>query len=1098
MAIITVNPGENINTKAATALPGDIIEIAPGTYTVQQVYISPKSGCVSGTAQNPIIIRAQNSSNKPIISSTNKHPSTLGNTQFIIEDVSHWRVQNIKIENFKDPGFLIFSEEVTVTDVIAEGLELRNQSFDYNNMSSHTGVGVHSMGVFTRPASLTARVENCTIRNCYLYNMNSGDAEHYNEIFTIGGRTFNILIEGNTIENSGIGIAFNNLGWGTWTVCTTNPNCYWKIAQPTGTIFRRNKVINLKTSNYANCAFYNDRALSGTWEENYVIGARTLVAINYELGYVNDAPAPTGPFIVRNNVGILGLTSGSYGSGGVVGLISGSNTSYLPRITNIEMHNNVIIVRNPNLYARMTKFNRAIVVNFHNNIFFEESSTPSGTDFITYGTVDDYGNPYASGEQPNDAQWSISCNGYYSNVVDINYARGFSWPSTGTKIGLIAWKTTGKDANSIKISPNFVNINSTNVEDFMITNDPGLPCGRLGINIGEVVGTVSANFSTSINNLTVSFIDTSGSTNPITSWNWNFGDGNTSTEQNPTHVYETDGIYTVTLTVSNDDATDTETKNIELEIIILTTDPCDNNMLTNGDFSTNDFTGWSIYSDTIGGTTNPCLNNLLTNGDFSTNNFSGWAWIADGLSSASAATGSAVVNVSSPGVSTQLMQNGLSVTSGQQYTIRFSANTTSGNNSMYVVLIQDANPYADLGSGYALINLTSTVQTFNVTFTANANEANARLQFYFASSNTGTIVIDNVCFGTTSSLEGDTFEIVDGHAEVTLTGNASNAQLYQNNLQFVQGQLYGVSFDYRGTVGETAYTQIHLDDSPWTNLGFNESLDLTAETQTFNGTFVSTISTLDGRFRFGLEGITGTFIVDNICVGPVIEPDIVAGFTFNPISAEEDTLVTFTDTSTALNIIDTWHWDFGDSENSSLQNPTHIYNNPGTYNISLTVSNADGEDTYTTSILITESLIVIPLPNVSNKYSLNNIGTVTLINMQPSWFDLFVGDTNLGGIAFVNFNIFSGLGIAIEPITNNILYFDIDTGSYCLESITGTLLDNGVDSRLSKYGLSFPISLESGLLSRGEQYWDWYQAENGLSNEFPSLLINQINKKGTL
>ncbi len=34
-------------------------------------------------------------------------------------------------------------------------------------------------------------------------------------------------------------------------------------------------------------------------------------------------------------------------------------------------------------------------------------------------------------------------------------------------------------------------------------------------------------------------------------WNWDFGDGTFSTEQNPIHIYEEEGIYTVTLSVSN-------------------------------------------------------------------------------------------------------------------------------------------------------------------------------------------------------------------------------------------------------------------------------------------------------------------------------------------------------------------------------------------------------------------------------------------------------------------------------------------------------------------------------------------------------------------
>jgi PKD repeat protein len=47
----------------------------------------------------------------------------------------------------------------------------------------------------------------------------------------------------------------------------------------------------------------------------------------------------------------------------------------------------------------------------------------------------------------------------------------------------------------------------------------------------------------------VSFVD--DSTGSPTSWSWNFGDGNTSTEKNPTHVYGKQGGYTVTLTVEN-------------------------------------------------------------------------------------------------------------------------------------------------------------------------------------------------------------------------------------------------------------------------------------------------------------------------------------------------------------------------------------------------------------------------------------------------------------------------------------------------------------------------------------------------------------------
>ncbi|RMH03005.1 MAG: PKD domain-containing protein, partial [Planctomycetota bacterium] len=50
------------------------------------------------------------------------------------------------------------------------------------------------------------------------------------------------------------------------------------------------------------------------------------------------------------------------------------------------------------------------------------------------------------------------------------------------------------------------------------------------------------------------------STGSPTSWNWDFGDGNTATAQNPSHTYAQPGLYTVTLTVGNAAGTDTRVR----------------------------------------------------------------------------------------------------------------------------------------------------------------------------------------------------------------------------------------------------------------------------------------------------------------------------------------------------------------------------------------------------------------------------------------------------------------------------------------------------------------------------------------------------------
>lgn len=50
--------------------------------------------------------------------------------------------------------------------------------------------------------------------------------------------------------------------------------------------------------------------------------------------------------------------------------------------------------------------------------------------------------------------------------------------------------------------------------------------------------------------LIVFFTDLSGQN--MTSWSWDFGDGNSSSEQNPVHIYRHPGNYTVNLTVGSD------------------------------------------------------------------------------------------------------------------------------------------------------------------------------------------------------------------------------------------------------------------------------------------------------------------------------------------------------------------------------------------------------------------------------------------------------------------------------------------------------------------------------------------------------------------
>jgi PKD repeat protein len=68
-----------------------------------------------------------------------------------------------------------------------------------------------------------------------------------------------------------------------------------------------------------------------------------------------------------------------------------------------------------------------------------------------------------------------------------------------------------------------------------------------------------------------------------------------------------------------------------------------------------------------------------------------------------------------------------------------------------------------------------------------------------------------------------------------------------------------------------------------------------------------------------------------------------ADFTFSPAAPVAGHAVSFTDASTGY--VDSWSWSFGDGSVSTLQSPSHSYALPGTYSVSLTVSNPSGAST---------------------------------------------------------------------------------------------------------------------------------------------------------
>jgi len=132
----------------------------------------------------------------------------------------------------------------------------------------------------------------------------------------------------------------------------------------------------------------------------------------------------------------------------------------------------------------------------------------------------------------------------------------------------------------------------------------------------------SASPTTGMAPLTVAFSDQS--TGVISTWSWVFGDGGTSTEQNPSHTYA-EGTYTVELTVTGPDGSDTNTKvdYIAVGPLAGTSDVLE--------FFNGDQIGWARANVSIDGSGNIFINNYTDSDDNILSDFDiQTKWVVDG------------------------------------------------------------------------------------------------------------------------------------------------------------------------------------------------------------------------------------------------------------------------------------------------------------------------------------------------------------------------------------------------------------------------------------------------------------------------------------
>ena len=147
-------------------------------------------------------------------------------------------------------------------------------------------------------------------------------------------------------------------------------------------------------------------------------------------------------------------------------------------------------------------------------------------------------------------------------------------------------------------------------------------------------------------------------------------------------------------------------------------------------------------------------------------------------------------------------------------------------------------------------------------------------------------------------------------------------------------QFSDLSEIYSGVEGSENITARYWDFGD----GTHSSLQNPAHTYLVPGNYTVSLVVTD------TSGAEATEIKTNfIVVG--VEPNVQAEFSAHGRIGYGRTGVNFIDQS--LGNITSWNWDFGDGNYSNKKNPTHVYTTPGTYEVSLTVSGSDGNDTET-------------------------------------------------------------------------------------------------------------------------------------------------------
>ncbi len=388
----------------------------------------------------------------------------------------------------------------------------------------------------------------------------------------------------------------------------------------------------------------------------------------------------------------------------------------------------------------------------------------------------------------------------------------------------------------------------------------------------------------------VSFTNTSSGTGTL-SYMWQFGDGATSTAQNPVHNYLNGGSYTPTIIVKNSfGCADTLTKTNAINIGFVRA------IMNIPD------TACAGQSFTAINVSNPST-------------FVGTTWnFGQGTT---ATTSSYVMKYTSPGT----------------YLVKMVTDFGACNDSVTKQIVVLAKPKAV----FIANNVTACNAPLTVTF-VNSSVGGVTYQWQFGDSTTST-----------SQNPVHTYTVAGVYSVKLVVTNSAGCQDSIEKRDFIviaPPEILRIdSLPLKGCLPFTITPKVVMKDSiavtsyQW-NFGDGATSTLANPTHTY---------TVPGSYTVKVIVVTGPGCTDTLIIADAVKvgnkPHI--NFSATPRDACASTTITFSDLSTMSNggLINDWFWQFGDGGTSTDQNPTYNYNDTGYFNVTLYAYNYGCSDT---------------------------------------------------------------------------------------------------------------------------------------------------------